>query len=471
MSLYPLTRVVPLFLLLGYLGVRQAFPEKSFVSEFILFNLIALSAAFSAWLSHHSGHTDHIARRGIALAIALWTIGSLTSSWNSFFTRELPDLVSDLGYVTFYPVLFFSLMRTLHPARSKQRIQILDSFIAAVGISAILATFTLDIAISRFEISNAAGILLLFYPIADLILVASALLIIIRAGVNRKNGFILLATSTFAFTDFIFLIRSAEGSYRFASLIDIGWLIALILIAESLWHPGSERGIREKTSILISVIAASGSGLIIALASIAPDVLPKQALIPAFLTLSLSFLRMAFALNQAHRLNHESVMARTDELTGLANRRAFLERIEKVSPGQTLLLLDLNGFKPVNDRYGHSTGDQLLQHVAHRLSRLVESDWILARLGGDEFALLTSSSAQAGESAAAVSAAFTYPFHLAGIGDIQVGASIGVVVADSHGDLLRRADMAMYQAKRAGLPLLFWSSSTQPGITVASLNR
>jgi len=463
-----LIRVLPPFLLLGYLGVRQAFPEKSLTSELILFNLIALSASISAWISQDR---DLIARRGVALAIALWTIGSFASSWNSFSSIQLPDLVSDFGYVAFYPILFFSLMRTLHPARTQQRIQILDSLIAAVGISAILATFTLDIAISRFELSNAAGILLLFYPIADLILVACALLIVIRAGINRKNGFILLATLAFALTDFIFLIRSAEGSYRFASLVDIGWLIALILIAESLWHPGSERGIREKTSILISVIAATGSGLIIALASIAPQLLPKQALIPAFLTLALSFLRMAIALNHAHRLNHESVMARTDELTGLANRRAFLERIAEVEVGQTLLLLDLNGFKPVNDRYGHATGDQLLQQVAHRLGRLSESNWTLARLGGDEFALLTSSSAQASESAAAVSAAFTYPFHLAGIGDVQVGASIGAVIADGDGDLLRRADMAMYQAKRAGVPLLFWSSTSQQGITVSSLNR
>jgi len=463
-----LIRVLPPFLLLGYLGVRQAFPEKSLTSELILFNLIALSASISAWISQDR---DLIARRGVALAIALWTIGSFASSWNSFSSIQLPDLVSDFGYVAFYPILFFSLMRTLHPARTQQRIQILDSLIAPVGISAILATFTLDIAISRFELSNAAGILLLFYPIADLILVACALLIVIRAGINRKNGFILLATLAFALTDFIFLIRSAEGSYRFASLVDIGWLIALILIAESLWHPSSERGIREKTSILISVIAATGSGLIIALASIAPQLLPKQALIPAFLTLALSFLRMAIALNHAHRLNHESVMARTDELTGLANRRAFLERIAEVEVGQTLLLLDLNGFKTVNDRYGHATGDQLLQQVAHRLGRLSESNWTLARLGGDEFALLTSSSAQVGESAAAVSAAFTYPFHLAGIGDVQVGASIGAVIADSDGDLLRRADMAMYQAKRAGAPLLFWSSTSQQGITVSSLNR
>ena len=468
MSLYPLIRVVPLFLLLGYVGVRQAFPEKSFLSELILFNLIALSTAISAWLSQTS---DRIARNGVALAITLWTVGSFSSSWNSFSTFQLPELLSDFGYVAFYPILFFSLMRTLHPARSAQRIQILDSLIASIGISAILATFTLDIAISRFELSNAAGILLLFYPIADLILVASSLLIIIRSGLNRANALILLATSTFALTDFIFLIRSAEGSYRFASLVDIGWVISLILIAESLWHRHSERGIREKTPILISVLAASGSGLIIALASISPMLLPEQALIPAFITLSLSFLRMAIALNQAHRLNHESVMARTDELTGLANRRAFLERIAQVQVGQTLLLLDLNGFKPVNDRYGHATGDQLLQQVAHRLGRLMENDWTLARLGGDEFALLTATSSPASESAAAVSAAFSYPFHLAGIGEIQVGASIGAVIADGQGDLLRRADMAMYQAKRSGLPILYWSSSTQSGITVTSLNR
>lgn len=468
MSLYPLVRVLPLFLLLGYLGVRQVLPEKSFVSEFLLFNLIAVSTALSAWLSSQS---DRVTRRSIALAIVFWSMGSLTSSWNSFASTRLPENISDFGYAAFYPILFFALMRTLHPVRTQQRVHILDSLIASVGLSAIFATFTLDIAISRFDVSDMEAVLLLFYPIADLILVATALLILIRAGVNRKNGFILLATIAFAVTDFIFLIRSADGSYRFASLVDVGWLIALILIAESLWHPESEKGIRAKSPILISVIAASGSGLIVALASISSEILPEEALIPAFATLALAFLRMALALNQAHRLNHESVMARTDELTGLANRRAFLEALEKVEPGQSLLLLDLNGFKPINDRYGHAAGDQLLQHVAHRLSRLVENDSTLARLGGDEFALITSTSARPGESAAAVSAAFTYPFHLAGIGDIHVGASIGIVLVDGQGDLLRRADMAMYQAKRAGLPLLFWSQASQSGTNVSSLNR
>jgi predicted signal transduction protein with EAL and GGDEF domain len=140
--------------------------------------------------------------------------------------------------------------------------------------------------------------------------------------------------------------------------VDIGWLIALILISESLWHPSSESGISRSSPISVTVAVAIGSGAIIATKSINPNLFPDGALIPAFITLALTFLRMTSALNQAHRLNHESEMARTDELTGLANRRAFLQELENVRQGDLLFLLDLNGFKPVNDRFGHAAGEK-----------------------------------------------------------------------------------------------------------------
>jgi diguanylate cyclase (GGDEF)-like protein len=449
------------------MGIRQVIPGSKWLSELLLFNLVAIAAALSGIGARYS---DHLTKITIVSGIGIWTVGSFTSSWNSFSSSTIPEWISDLGYIAFYPFLFFGLARSLRPTHEQQRVNLLDSLITAVGLASILATLTLDIAISNFDVEGAAALLILFYPIADLILVATSFIIIFRSGITLRNSMIVISTLTFAITDFIFLIQSADGSYRFGSLVDIGWLIALILISESLWHPSSESGISRSSPISVTVAVAIGSGAIIATKSINPNLFPDGALIPAFITLALTFLRMTIALNQAHRLNHESEMARTDELTGLANRRAFLQELENVRQGDLLFLLDLNGFKPVNDRFGHAAGDLLLQHVAHRLSRITESGWVLARLGGDEFALLARAPRAPQECAQAISAAFSYPFHLAGIGDLPISASIGAVIADGEDDLLRRADLAMYRAKRTGIPLFFWSAELATGSNVATLN-
>jgi diguanylate cyclase (GGDEF)-like protein len=151
-------------------------------------------------------------------------------------------------------------------------------------------------------------------------------------------------------------------------------------------------------------------------------------------------------------------LANTDPLTGLANRRALDARIaELVRPSPSsarfkVALLDLDGFKPVNDRYGHAFGDKLLCSVAERLRSSLGAEGLAVRQGGDEFAVLIApgSDLDAAQIADQILIALVRPHLIEGV-SVTVGASIGVAQWPEDGDnadaLLGHADRMLYQAK------------------------
>jgi diguanylate cyclase (GGDEF)-like protein len=160
-------------------------------------------------------------------------------------------------------------------------------------------------------------------------------------------------------------------------------------------------------------------------------------------------------------------LARHDSLTSLPNRTLFLDRVEQAvarsaRSGATLavLFLDLDGFKGVNDRFGHAEGDDLLKTVATRLVSCVRAADSVARLGGDEFAVLLEGVEDVAELDALchrLLAALRREIRVMGH-EVVVGASIGVAVAlpdDDAAGLLRNADMAMYRAKALGKDRFF----------------
>jgi diguanylate cyclase (GGDEF)-like protein len=153
--------------------------------------------------------------------------------------------------------------------------------------------------------------------------------------------------------------------------------------------------------------------------------------------------------------------ARQDSLTGLPNRALFTERLEtalaaaSASHQVAVLYLDLDGFKSVNDRFGHAAGDELLRIVAERLSALTGTRGCVARLGGDEFAVLlldVRDVSQVETMCRHVLGAVRREAVVAGHG-VLVGTSIGVVVSpggEEASEVMRNADMAMYSAKGLG---------------------
>ncbi|NUT18025.1 MAG: GGDEF domain-containing protein [Hamadaea sp.] len=154
-----------------------------------------------------------------------------------------------------------------------------------------------------------------------------------------------------------------------------------------------------------------------------------------------------------------AVEADHDPLTGLLNRRAFTEVLDRELASTrdcTLIFSDLDGFKRVNDRFGHAAGDRLLVEIADRLRRSVRADDPVGRFGGDEFlALLRDCGAdRAGAAVERVRAALAEPFEES-LDGVSVGASLGAVVStadtrDGTGvdDLIRAADEAMYAQKQ-----------------------
>ena len=157
-------------------------------------------------------------------------------------------------------------------------------------------------------------------------------------------------------------------------------------------------------------------------------------------------------------------VASEDTLTGLCNRRLFMDRLHTAlqSPAPdspcVLLYLDLDGFKQVNDKFGHAAGDALLQEVGRRLKATVRPGDIVARLGGDEFAILLheASTISCAETLShRVLEAFTRPFAYEAK-TLSIRGSIGIAACTLGGtdlaaaDLMRYADNALYEAKQAG---------------------
>jgi len=172
---------------------------------------------------------------------------------------------------------------------------------------------------------------------------------------------------------------------------------------------------------------------------------------------------MSFALQEANTASNERVLARTDELTGLSNRRNFLLHLSEIRSGY-IFLLDLDGFKEINDNLGHAAGDELLKQVANRFSRVIPTDGQIARLGGDEFGVLARADKQeATELAQALIATLSYPISLQ-MGQVRVKVSIGFAAIEPNidsGDCLRRADLAMYEAKRSGSGQRIWDGQIE----------
>jgi diguanylate cyclase (GGDEF)-like protein/PAS domain S-box-containing protein len=162
----------------------------------------------------------------------------------------------------------------------------------------------------------------------------------------------------------------------------------------------------------------------------------------------------------AQQLQH---LAERDSLTGLYNRSAFqvrlalsLDRARETDGSVALLFIDLDGFKGVNDGFGHAAGDDVLREVAQRLSAAVRDTDTVARLGGDEFAVMLDADIDASTAemvSRRIFAALERPFDIAST-QMPIGASIGVAAyppLEGHaGGLIKNADQAMYEAKRAG---------------------
>jgi len=437
-------------LLLLHLFLKLFIQSNSLTLDLFLYNSIwvfAIAAITQAPLSN-----DPVAVATTSLAIGFWGAGSLLNSYADFYTlSNTAQFLAQLSYVFFYPLLLVAIPRALSRGRHLNPIEVLDSAIFGLGISAIATAAFLSKVFpeSIFDVQDQFFSLL--FPVSDLLLLTLAAIAVITHRLQKRALLLFLGILIFSASDLFYLWLSVNNSYTFGQITDDGWLIGIVIIANSFWHAQSSTTSEITIHPVFIALSIFISPTLLALMALRPGIFSIYILIPTIATLFLAFIRMTIVIRQARNLGEERVLARTDELTGLPNRRRLVAELATYSETEgALLLLDLNEFKPVNDQYGHEVGDLILQQVAQRFSRSLPTGAVLARLGGDEFGVLVNGSYERTlEAAFALQATLSYPFIIRGH-TITIGVSIGHAHNEGENNLLERADAAMYEAKRTG---------------------
>ncbi|HEX5621842.1 MAG TPA: diguanylate cyclase, partial [Solirubrobacteraceae bacterium] len=415
--------------------------------------------ALRAWL----GPAPRRPWAAFTVAILLYAIGAAVHE--AVFADQVESYsgVADLLWSGFYVgayvaigLLIRSRLRKVHP------IGWLDGAIGACAGGALGAALLYEPVADFTGGSTAAVAINLAYPVADVLLIGFLAMLLAIEGwrLSRSRMLILAALLVLLVSDTGYLLLAASGTYHAGLLIDAGWPTVMLLLGIAAWE---DQGIRGRARVRPWVAMAAPS--IFTLAAVALVIygnlrpLGVVALVLATLTLLLGVVRTALTFRAIQELALRRRQAVTDELTGLPNRRALYERLDRAIAARaggrlTLLLLDLDGFKEVNDSLGHNAGDLLLREIGPRLRDALRDQDILARLGGDEFGVLLEDAGvdDAMAVASRVRSALERPLEVEGLA-LMVDASIGVATYPEHGTdadaLMQHADVAMYHAKAA----------------------
>ncbi|WP_263262312.1 GGDEF domain-containing protein [Pseudomonas sp. RIT-PI-S] len=245
--------------------------------------------------------------------------------------------------------------------------------------------------------------------------------------------------------------------------------------------PATQNPVRQKFFALLGFSALTWAGMAVAVGygwaradALGPSArywLHGGAAVCMLLLLGLVYLFLTLRralMQRSEQLNRYAFEAEHDPLTGLINRRGFNLHLElavaharREQRPLTLLYLDLDGFKAINDQHGHATGDRLLRMLGERWQDTVRDDEALARLGGDEFALLAYGGGEGVEVLAQRLIDLAQGTVLEDLPDARIGVSIGMAEFPRHGEdrraLTHAADGAMYMAKNAGKQCFRWA--------------
>jgi len=413
-----------------------------------------------------------------------WGLGQTAWDWYELLQgiqTPFPSL-ADAGYlgavplavggVLSYPVAFERARSVVH--------SLLDGTLIAAALLVVSWETVLGAVYRQGAGSTLAMVLSLAYPLGDVVILT---IILARLGrITRRGRFALglLAGGlvTLSVADSSFLYLTAQNQYATGNWLDTGWVAGYLLIGLAALR-GVFDPVREAPSSALAsrvqqflpyppVVAALGviiaerviTGNLSAFTFWTMLAIVALALVRQYLALGTN---VALVGSLAARERDMAYQAHHDALTGLPNRAFFhnavtdaLDRVGDTARVCAVLFIDLDDFKQVNDLYGHAVGDGVLRLVAERLRANLRPEDTAARLGGDEFAVLVENTHgwhQVDAIAERVLKALREPAAVDGR-LLPVRGTIGIAEADSAAggcdELLRRADVAMYEAKRQG---------------------
>jgi two-component system cell cycle response regulator len=334
----------------------------------------------------------------LGIALALWTTGDLYYYFAFSGLADVPiPSVSDPFYLAFYPVSYVALAlllrRRMHGFRGNLW---LDGVIASLAVAALGAAVVFDEVLRTTGGSALVVATNLAYPLADVLLLALVVATFALTGWRFDATWACVAAgfAVFALADSAYLYETAAGTYGEGGLLDVGWPLALVVIACSAWQPIRRlEGVRDESwqaLTLPTFFAAVALTLLVYDHFVRINTL---AVVLASATIAAVIVRAVLTFRERMQLLAASrEEALTDALTGLGNRRRFMLELDAALGYEglsfALVVFDLDGFKAYNDSFGHSAGDALLARVAGRLDDAVEGEGRAYRLGGDEFCVL-----------------------------------------------------------------------------------
>jgi diguanylate cyclase (GGDEF)-like protein len=437
----------------GFVALLDGWLNNAFIAGVVV--LLGARAALrredrGAWWCLTAGMAAHLG-------------GSLAYYLHDRYEAGAPfPTLSDAGWMVFYPLGIAALFGMLRPRLERVGA---GGWIDGTVTGLTAGAFAVALALSPVVQSGGPGDT--SYPVTNLLLLAviAGVLSLVGRGAGPAWALAGAGLALFIATDTVYTVDLARGTYVEGGVLDLGWLLGCGALAVAAGLRGSAGERRRRPGI--GTLLVPGVCSLAALALLFSAYLERGDLLAGLLALGavLAALgRTALTFHHVQALSDSRRQARTDELTGLPNRRLVYEAFgatdRRLAAGDSaaVLLLDLDRFKEINDSLGHAAGDALLRQIGPRLSPLLRAGDLLARLGGDEFVVIATDLDPAGATALAdrLRTQLQLPLHHEGMA-LSVDASIGIAVGPGHArtveELLQLADLAMYGAKgrRAGV--------------------
>jgi diguanylate cyclase (GGDEF)-like protein len=414
----------------------------------------------------------------LAAGLLSWSIGEFIWSYYELISSDQTPFPSwaDAGFLLFPAFCLAALfVRPSAAFVGRARLRVLLDGTMVVASLFILSWATALGAVYHAGAQNwFAFMVSLAYPASDLVLITVAVLVASRARLDAGLALLVGGLTSMAVADSAFAYLVAAGTYGTGAFTDVAWVAAFLAIgvsalfpvvdeATSAEHVGGSPVIVLPYLLLVAGIAAMFIAIVQNVdtpMTFGVETMAILALLLRQLIIVLDNRRLTLdVMAQKAELTHRAFH---DPLTGLANRALFYDRLAHALDLHrrdlrpvSVVFVDLDDFKSVNDAFGHDAGDLVLTEVAHRLVDVVRTGDTVARLGGDEFAVLVEDEGDPAGVAERILVALSAPVR---IGDrlAPARASIGTTTLDPGRDrcdsqeLLRQADVAMYSAKRAG---------------------
>ncbi|MFC4061094.1 diguanylate cyclase domain-containing protein [Planomonospora corallina] len=410
----------------------------------------------------------------IALAQTLWLTGDVIEMAYFLFTPEVPSVgISDAFWLGGYPLVAVALiLMARRRAPGRLRGAVLDAL--TLSTVAVLAAWQFLIEPSlKYGLGDA--IIPALYPVCDIVVLAAALFLALSPGERgAPTRLLLAAVGAYLTVDLGYNVlphvfeRWSLDLWYVLERLGVGLLAGHALLVTAVLHPGRDELTRPGTDVrtlhparvvFLGLALLGTPTLALRYAGFSGEEI--VTIIASAAAAAFVLTRFTTAVREQERMQAQlAYQARHDPLTGLANRTVLHDTLECVlrdgGAGTAVLYLDLDGFKQVNDTYGHEAGDAVLRTVGERLTAAIRGTDLAARLGGDEFVLLCRETTHQDAARLAervleeVSAPVPFGAHR-----LHVGVSIGVAVHEgdtgvSATGLLRAADAAMYSAKQRG---------------------